>query len=266
MRRSVAAVWLVWLAVATLATPAAAAVTLRLEAKAEAAALRLAATNTGSEAALDVAPEVVYQRQTYQGDGVRLEPGSSHAWEFPLPAPAARGTFPATIRVRYADSAGAPRSTPVVALVSTPGAPASPVRARLTADPLSRVGGARLLLENPGPRPVAGRVVFVLPSVLHTEPESQPAEVGADGRSTVPLMLENGGAPAGTTLPLHAVFEYTAEGTHHTVLAETTVTVVTGAAAGRTLPLAIGLGALAITLGLLAAAWRTAARRQRSCL
>ena len=49
---------------------------------------------------------------------------------------------------------------------------------------------------------------------------------------------------------------------HHAVVARTTVVVLGGAGAGRALPLAIGALSLALTLGLLAVAWRRAARRR----
>src|SRR5206468_5520253 len=82
-------------------------------------------------------------------------------------------------------------SVPVVAQVPAPDGSPSPVRLRLAADPVARVGSATLLIENPDARPIAGRVVVVLAGGLATDPESLPARVAASGRTTVPLVLEN---------------------------------------------------------------------------
>ena len=130
-----------------------------------------------------------------------------------------------------------------------------------TTEPIGRFGHAHLQLENPGVLPVAGRVVFVLPAHLSTEPESEPTAVPAGGRATVPLVIENHGATPGRSYPISAVFTYTENGIHHAVLAETTAAVVGGSEGERIPPLAVGGGALALALGLLAFAWRAARRR-----
>jgi len=223
--------------------------------------VHLVVSNTGTETARDVVPELLYQHRTYDGERAQLEPTIRRAWRFALAPPDGVGTFPATLRVRWSDPDAGAGSLVLVVLVATPGALESPLAATWIVEPITRLGHAHLQLENPGAVPVAGRVVFVLPDHLTTEPESEPAAVPAGGRTTVPLVIENRGAPPGRSYSISAVFTYTESGTHHAVLAETTAPVVGGSGADRIPPLAIGAGALAVALGLLAVAWRAARRR-----
>ena len=223
--------------------------------------VHLVVSNTGTETARDVVPELLYQHRTYDGERAQLEPTIRRVWRFSLAPPDGVGTFPATLRVRWSDPDAGASSLVLVVLVATPRALESPLAATWTVEPITRLGHAHLQLENPGAIPVAGRVVFVLPEHLTTEPESEPAAVPAGGRTTVPLVIENRGAPPGRSYSISAVFTYTESGTHHAVLAETTAPVVGGSGADRIPPLAIGAGALAVALGLLAVAWRAARRR-----
>ena len=120
---------------------------------------------------------------------------------------------------------------------------------------------AALLIENPDARPVAGRVVVVLPSGLVTDPETLPARVAANGRTTVPLVLENRAALPPGRYPAFALFEYTLSGEHHAAVARADVAVVAEAGGRRARPLLVGVSALAVTLALLAIAWRRAPAR-----
>jgi hypothetical protein len=223
--------------------------------------VHLVVSNTGTETARDVVPQLLYQHRTYDGERAQLEPTIRRAWRFSLAPPDGVGTFPATLRLRWSDPDAGASSLALVVLVTTPGAVESRLAATWVVEPITRLGHARLQLENPGAVPVAGRVVFVLPEHLTTEPESEPAAVPAGGRTTVPLVIENQGAPPGRSYSISAVFTYTENGTHHAVLAETTAPVVVGSGEDRIPPLAIGAGALAVALGLLAVAWRAAGRR-----
>src|SRR5207247_1802050 len=139
--------------------------------------------------------------------------------------------------------------------VPAPDGSPSPVRLRLAADPVARVGSATLLIENPDARPIAGRVVVVLAGGLATDPESLPARVAASGRTTVPLVLENRAALPPGSYPAYALFEYTASGEHHAAVARADVEVVADAGGRRARPLLVGASALAATLALLAVAW-----------
>jgi hypothetical protein len=215
--------------------------------------LLLTVANTGTEPATDVVPHVVYRHGTFVGEPAEIAPGARHAWQLSLPAPPGRGTYPVTTRVRYADAGGAARSVPVVALLSTPEAPPEAVRATLTA---AAPGTVRLLLENTGPRPVAGRVISVLPSGLGSEPETHPVAIPAGGRRAVPMTLLWRGAATGSAHPVWAVFEYLEAGAHHATAARVDVTMPPHPGRARVLPLAVGAAALGLTLVVLAAAWR----------
>jgi len=65
-------------------------------------------------------------------------------------------------------------------------------------------------------------VVVVLPSGLVTDPETLPARVAANGRTTVPLVLENRAALPPGRYPAYALFEYTVSGEHHAAVAAPT--------------------------------------------
>jgi hypothetical protein len=227
----------------------------------ERVALEVDVRNAGDASASAVAPEVVYAGRSEHGDAVaELAPGARHTWAFDLPRPSEPGSIPAVIHVRYTGGDRRRASVPVVAIVSTPGLlPVPEVRATLTTSPVTRFARAVLLLENPLPVAVHGRVIVVLPDGLTIEPESQPAEVAREGRSEVPLMLQNQGEAPGTVVPVFALFEYDLDGRRHLIVASVRADVAGG---GPPLPpLAIGAAALGLTLALLALAWRRASRR-----
>ncbi|HLK09812.1 MAG TPA: hypothetical protein VKW76_00355 [Candidatus Binatia bacterium] len=254
---------------AILAPPAGGAITIRLDAETTVAAaattLRLTATNAGGETARHIAPEVTWLDRPRPAEAVAaLDPGGRQRWDLALPPAPAAGAFPLVIRVRYADANGYPLSALLVHLVRTPGAPAGPVRAGLVAGPVTTFGTARLRLEDPGPRAVAGRVVVALPAELTTDPESQPAQVPAQGHVELPLVVQNASALVGSAYPMYALFEYDWEGVHQAVVGEATLRVAAASAAGRGVPLAVGTAALLATLALFAVLWRRDARRRAS--
>ena len=148
---------LVVAAAALLGATSAGVAGVRLECTAESRAgaaptLEVVAVNTGDEPARDVRPEVIYAHQTYAGETAALDPGARHAWEIALAPPPAPGTFAATVHIHYVDALGR-GSVPVVAAVTASDGSPSPVRVRLEATPVSPVGSAALLIENPDARP-----------------------------------------------------------------------------------------------------------------
>jgi hypothetical protein len=224
-------------------------------------ALEVDVRNDGDRPVSAIAPEVVYSGRSERGETIsELAPGAQHVWAFDLPRPAEPGSIPAVIQVRYTGDDGRRTAMPVVATVSTPGLlPVPEVRATLTTSPVTRFARAVLLLDNPLPAPVHGRVVVVLPDGLTIEPESQPVQVPAQGRSEVPLMLQNRDEPPGVAVPIFVLFDYDLDGRRHLAVASTSADVEGG---GPPIPpLAIGGGALGLALLLLALAWRRAARR-----
>jgi hypothetical protein len=248
------------LAVLALA-PASVAAAVRLDARPapdDRGVLEVVVLNTGDTPANALHPVVGFQHHRLAGAPVSLAPGTSHTWRVALPPLPGPGTFPAVVRTAGAPDAGA---VVLVVPVSSPGAEPSPLRAVLEVEPVALLGHARLRLENPLPAPVAGRVVFVLPDGLTTEPDTQPAVVPAGGARIVPLVLEPRGVRPGTHRAF-AVFGYVADGVAYAVVADAAVAVVPDGGRGGPPPLAIGLLALgaAVTVAVLAVR-RTRSRR-----
>jgi hypothetical protein len=246
-----------------VATPLAAVagtlhVTGAVEFRGETPVLELAVRGTETEAAEDVSPTVVYQHREWRGEPATIAAGARHTWSFDLPAPDGPGTFPVSIRVDHR-AGGRATMTPLVLVLATPGAAASPIRPVLSTTPIGGFGRGELSLENRDDRGVAGRVSFLLPSGLRTDPESSPQRLAPGERAVVPLLIENRGAATTSTDSLFAVFEYEVDGTHHTVV--TTAPLVVTAQGRSSVPIVIGLAALTVAVGVLAIAWRRAAAR-----
>jgi hypothetical protein len=217
--------------------------------------------NTGDDTISKVVPVVVYQGQEVRGDhSAAMPPGTRATWTFTLPLPAEPGSIPAVVDVHYEDALGR-QAVPAVATVSTPGLlPVPEVHGTLTAAPVTRFSQAQLVLDNPTPSPLHGRVVVLLPAGLSTEPTSQAAEVPPDGRRAIPLVLQNDGATPGAAVPVIALYEYGMAGRRHLTVASATVSIVGGGPAIP--PLVIGTGALAAALALCGLAWRRAAAKR----
>ncbi len=251
----------VLLLVVAPAAQAAAAVDLDADAAVARAEVRLvlAATNTGTAAARTLVPEVTWLDQRHRGEAVAvLPPGARRPWDFSLPPAPAPGTFPLVLRLRYTDADGRPASALLVRTLGA--ADGGPVRAALAPAPIATVGTVQLTLENPEGRPLAGRVVAVLPPELATDPESQQAQVPPGGHVALPLVVQNTRAIVGRAYPMYAVFEYDWAGTHRTALAAATLAVVQ-APSRRALRLAVGATAWVAALATAALLSRRAARR-----
>jgi hypothetical protein len=260
-----AACWLapLVLAAAVPVRPVGAATVLHLGARTRFAAtpvLRLAVISAGSEAATHVVPEVAYHHDTYQGAPAQIAPGSRRDWRFSLSPPAAPGTYAVTIRVRYRDARGDQRTIPTVALLSTPGAAPGAVSASLSATPTTSVSTVRLVLDNRGPRPVAGRVTTVLPSELHTEPETSPVELPVGASRLVPVNLMWRDPSADELRPVWVLFEYRQAGVFHAIAARVDVARPPDTWRRR-VPLVVVTVALVSALAILGIAWRSVAAR-----
>jgi len=223
--------------------------------------LRLTVVDVGDADADDVVPEIHFLHRTVVGDAAHLTPGTQHEWRLALFAPPRPGTFAPTGRVRYVDALGERASVPVAALFATPGAPATAVGARLEVGAIGLASSGRVVLDNGGTDAIAGRVAFLLPDGLGTEPESLPAQVPGGRQTVVQFTVERRGGPPPGEYPVYALFEYTADAVQHAALARTIVRVAEGDDGRRARPLLVGGAALAIALALLAVAWRRSARR-----
>jgi len=241
-----------------------AAADLRLDAESQvgdAVDLRLRATNGADAPVHDVVPELVYRHRTVVAERVQtIGAHAAHEWQTSLDAPPGPGTFPVTIRLRYADPEAGTRSALLVHLIRTPGSPPADVQVVVATEPVARLAHGAVTLENGAPAPIAGRLVVALPADLRSDPESRPAEVPAAGRATLPVVVENVAARPGDVRPMFALFEYDRDGAHHAVLGEAMLSVAAQRADAR--PLLVGAAALAVALAALALAWRSVRARQ----
>lgn len=259
--------WLLLLAVLVLVTPrggrADLGVKLEVDATVDATvAVTVVATNTGDEAVQAVVPEVRLQSTARRAEALTtLEVGQAHTWVLTLPPPGGPGTYALIARLAYAGGHRRSLGTDVVRLVSTPGLTGAAVTATLTVEPTDTHGTATFTLVNPTLLPIAGRVLPILPAQFTTDPETLPAQIPPQGRVVATFIVENGGALPGDSFPLYALFEYEQRGIHQSVLADAPLVVVPPRPGGAAPPLAIGGAALLLTAGLLALAWRRAARR-----
>jgi hypothetical protein len=224
------------------------------------ATLHVRASNGTPEPAVAATPTVVFRHRTMAGEPVDLVPGATHEWSVTLPEAPTAGALPATIRVRHTTPAGESASAVAVALVATPGAAPDGVRATFTVDPVTRFGAGRVVLETTGSEPVAGRVFFVLPGGLSTDPESQPATVARGAPTFVDLVVENHGAPPAPAYPAYAVLQYDAGGAGRSIVARAEVAVLADGARHGAAPLAVGGFALAVAVAVLVVALRRSAR------
>lgn len=223
-------------------------------------AIRVIAHNTGETTVRDVTPTVAFEHQSYRGVPASLDAGAHHEWRLGLPPPSQPGTSAATVRTEWMDVVGARHALPLVVLVSAATElPPDPVELVWTLEPAAPVAHTRVRLENRGPRPVVGRLAFVLPGELTTEPEGQPVTIPARAGTTVPVAIESRGAESGS-YPAYALFTYTDADRRRAALTAGELTVARAPRGERAMPLAIGGGALILAFALLAVALRASRR------
>jgi hypothetical protein len=253
------------LAALTSSGAGAAGLPLLIEAEVEprpSTAIRVRATNTTGEVAQGATPEVIFRHGTATGEPVDLGAGGHHEWRIALPGAAEPGTAPATVRVRHRTARGVDAMGVAVVLVPTPGAAASPVRVSLSIGPVARHADGRIVLENTGPEPVAGRAFLMLPGGLTVDPQSQPAVVAPGASVTLTLVVENAGALPASAYPAYAVLQYAAGGVDYAAMAAATVAVEAPSLAGGAVPLLVGMAALTAALASLVVALRWSAARR----
>lgn len=222
-------------------------------------ALEVMVVNPRSAAVSAVTPEIVYQHRTLLGGPDTIAPGGRSTWSFDLPPALRPGAAAAVIRVR-AEGLGPTAAAPVIiALVATPGTAPAAVRATFDAAAVTRTGRAEVRLANPGATPVDGRVVFVLPDGLATDPQTRPARIDPGGDASVTLGIENRGALPPGRYAGYALFEYSEGDSQQTAMAKALITVA--APPGSALPLVVGALALLGAIALLGVAVGSSRRR-----
>lgn len=219
--------------------------------------LTITTANVGEIAARQVTAETLFGGERQNTDTVEtLAPGERKIWAVTIPPVPGPGTFPLKVGLRYVDANDYPSSALLVHLVRSPGAPASPVHARVEISPTAGIGSGTFHLENPLSHPLRGRVTLVLPREFTAEPPVQDIELQAQERMQLPLSLSNSNALLGSRYPATALFEYDDDNVHYTVAANTVFDVNYGptdrshgwmiAAGGAVLLLAL----IAVALGL----------------
>lgn len=218
-------------------------------------------TNTGDETVTTVRPDATLRGQAARGEPLpTLPPGGMHTWSLALPPPDEPGSFAVFVEVHATDAAGAHPMVPSAAVVATPGLLEPAVGLTATAGPVARTGNVTVVVNNPEPTPLYGRLAVLLPTGLDTEPRARAVPAPPHGHTDVSVLVQSRGASAGRSYPALAVFEYTLAERRHAVLAFTTVPVVPPPARARAL--SVGAGAMALAFAALAVAWRLAARRR----
>jgi hypothetical protein len=251
------------LAAARLAGAADPGPALRAEARLVPGGLEVMVANPRPTAVPAVAPEVVYQHRTLRGEPTTLDPGARHTWALDLPPPLGPGAAAAVVRVGAEELDAAAAAPVIVALVATPGTAPAAVRAAFAAETVIRAGRAEVRLANPGDAAVDGRVVFVLPEGLATDPQTRPARLAPGGDAIVTLGIENRGALPPGTYAGYALFEYAEGDSQQTAMAKAFITV---AARERSdsVPLLVGALALLAAFAALGVAVRRSARGRRT--
>ena len=223
-------------------------------------ALEVMVANPRPAAVADVTPEIVYQHRTLRGSPATIEPGGRNTWSFELPPALRPGAAAAVIRVRTEGLSPAATAPVVIALVATPGTAPAAIRASFDAAAVTRTGRAEVRLANPGTTPVDGRVVFVLPDGLATDPQTRPARIAPGGDASVTLGIENRGALPPGTYAGYALFEYTDGDEQQTAMAKVLITVA-APPGSESVPLVVGGLALLGAIAILGLAVRSSARR-----
>lgn len=226
-------------------------------------ALEVMVANPRPAAVSAVTPEIVYQHRTLSGAPTTIEPGGRNTWSFDLPPALRPGAAAAVVRVRTEGLSPAAAAPVIIALVATPGTAPAAVRATFDAAAVTRAGRAEVRLANPGATPVDGRVVFVLPDGLATDPQTRPARIAPGGGASVTLGIENRGALPPGTYAGYALFEYTDGDEQQTAMAKGLITVA-APAGSESFPLVVGALALLSAIAVLGLAIRSSARRGRA--
>jgi glyoxylase-like metal-dependent hydrolase (beta-lactamase superfamily II) len=149
------------------------------------------------------------------------------------------------------------------------GVPKSEVRARLYLADLdwertvstTTWESAVVQITNATGEPLHARLVALIPEEFFTTPAAQPVDVPPRQTVAVPIDVQSRG-PSGTTYPLQAILQFTQGGIPRTIVAGTVLGIGTTPNRPMASPLAVGIAALLIALGVVGAAQRMARKRR----
>lgn len=192
--------------------------------------VKVTLTQTGDEAACDVAPTVEFLDERQSGDPIaKLEPKASRTWEMRLrDRPLTPGAYVVVVRVRYADANGYPFEITSVAPVTAGGKAGARITGTfaLAKIPVDGDAEGKLSLQRPKGRSGTFEGVLVSPRGLRVEPASFPIEFDSDGKATIDISMENDKLLAGTSVNLFALVSNDQFGVHQTDTVRGTVRVV----------------------------------------
>jgi len=192
--------------------------------------VKITATHTGNEAAIDVAPEVEFLDARQSGEPVaRFQPNENHVWQMRLrDKPLVPGAYVVVVRLRYSDTNGYPFEVTSVA-PATPAAKAGPrVTGKFALPQIAAGGDAAGVLELKRPQGRSGNFegMLVSPRGLRMEQQRFPIEFDAEGNATIDISMENEKLLAGTTVNVFALVTNDQFGFHQTDTVRGTVRVV----------------------------------------
>jgi hypothetical protein len=218
------------LALACIASRSDGAVTLELRVDAEVradVAVHVVVKNLGDEAAEAASPETTLAGTTARGDApATVPPGFTAAWDMTLPRPAALGTLPLVVQLRYADGLGHRMSAPAVHVVRTAGTPPAAITLELETTPVVEAGQASLRITNREAGPVAGTLALVASAELAVTPVERAVDVAAGSTLTVPITIRNDGALPDSAAGLWAALTSSRDGYVDTVVTSAVVPIV----------------------------------------
>ncbi len=194
-------------------------------------AVKLRVNNSGDEAALSVAPKLVFRDAEVRGKGTpRLEPGTNVEETLTIPAgQLAEGRWPYRVSVDYTDLNQYPfQALQVQSLVVGNPPPAKVAVARLESDGIAGSGDVRLQLKNLTAEERKTTVHLLLPEGLETSSPKQ--EITLDGweEQEVEVPVTNRTALAGSRYPVFVAVEYEDGDVHQGLVSQGVVAIEAG--------------------------------------
>lgn len=192
--------------------------------------VKITLTQTGDEAASDVAPTVEFLDERKSGETLaKFQPDESHIWELRLrDQPLAPGAYAVVVRVHYSDANGYPFEITSVAPATAGGNAAPRVTGAFVVSKVP-VGGnseGTLNLKRPKGRSGAFEGRLISPRGLSLTPARFPIDFGHDGNATIGVSLHNDKLLAGTSVNLFALISSDHAGIHQTDTVRGTIRVV----------------------------------------
>lgn len=215
-------------------------------------AVKVRVNNSGDEAALSVAPKLVFRDAEVRGKGTpRLEPGGNFEETLTIPAgQLADGRWPYRMSVDYTDLNQYPfQALQVQTLVVGNPPPAKVAVARLESDGIAGSGDIRVQLKNLTADERKTTVSLLLPEGLETGSPRQ--EIVLDGweEQVVVVPVTNRTALAGSRYPVFVSVEYEDGDVHQGLVSQGIIAIEAGQTffdRNRTTLLWVGGGLLAL--------------------